>query len=75
MSDTLNWDELDHSDDWPDRTTREGELTPDAEGQRYLEILEARLNAKADDPMVQMWADENLGENYVEEGSDGSSTV
>ena len=73
MSDTLNWDELDHSDDWPDRTTREEELTPDQYGQAYLEDLEARLVAKADDPLVQMWADENLGENFAREDSDGDT--
>lgn len=66
MSESLNWDELDHADDWPDRTTREPDLEPDDFGKNYLEILEIKLATKADDPAVRAWASANLGENYPE---------
>lgn len=45
---TTNWDELEHSDDWPDRTTREPELEPDEEGKKYLAQLEKELHAVFD---------------------------
>jgi len=75
MSDTLNWDELDHSDNWPDRTTREPEMVPSDEHKEFLAQLESDLNAKADDPEVQRWAEENLGENYPEDVDDDGSSL
>lgn len=46
--DSVEFDEIEHSDDWPDATTREPELEPDAAGLEFLAQLEAQLNASFD---------------------------
>lgn len=42
-NETTNFDELDHSDDWPDATVREDDMVPDEEGLKYLAELEKKL--------------------------------
>ena len=59
-NETTNFDELHHSDDWPDATTREeGDLAPDELGAMYLAALEAHLAALAQTPEVQAFIRSN----------------
>lgn len=51
----LDFNNLEHSDDWPDATVREPELEPDEEGKKYLAELEAHLNAAYDSEEVQAY--------------------
>ena len=55
----LDFNNLEHADDWPDATVRDPELEPDEEGKKFLADLEARLIAAYDTDKVQAYVKGN----------------
>jgi hypothetical protein len=60
-NDSVVFEELPHSDDWPDATSREDEVVLDEAGQKFLADLERKLNEFYESDEVQ---------NYLKEQED-----